>query len=185
MTGCALIPRQRHWWTSFFPCPGRRRGACAEFLACSGWMPDSPERGAGAGAAYPLHYRVAPGGFTGRGLRKLWQLSNCWRQPEVRQFDPPSKASAVVSARGYIRRPAPSWRLRWCGVPLFCMTPMRSGAGHPVLVRCAAGGGGPSAATERLPRCRPLLTHAVRQDFLLPAPFTGVGPLAKGPPAIW
>jgi len=134
-------------------------------------------------ARYPLH-TVRAGGLQGQGLRKLWQLVQLLAATlKVRQLIRREGIDVVFSTGGYIAAPA-ILAARWCGVPMVLHDSNAiPGRVTRLLGRlCSRVAVGLPAATERLPRCRPLLTGTpVRQDFLLPAPLPEWVPAGEGP----
>ena len=132
---------------------------------------------------YPLH-TVRAGGLQGKGLRKLTNLGQLILAARpIRRLIRRERVDAVFSSGGYIAAPA-ILAARWCGVPVVLH---ESNAVPGKVTRllgrlCSHVAVGLPQATERLPRCHPLVTGTpVRQAFLEPAPLPAWVPAGEGP----
>jgi UDP-N-acetylglucosamine--N-acetylmuramyl-(pentapeptide) pyrophosphoryl-undecaprenol N-acetylglucosamine transferase len=132
---------------------------------------------------YPLH-TVRAGGLQGRGLRKLWNLLQLLRATlVVRHLIRREGIAVVFSTGGYIAAPA-IVAARWCGVPVVLHESNAiPGRVTRLLGRhCNRVAVGLSAAAERLPHCRPLVTGTpVRAAVLQPTPLPDWAPRGTGP----
>jgi len=75
-----LMIRAKRHWLDISSCPGRGRGACAEFLGAVAECLIAWSGKLGA-ARYPLHNRSRRG-LTGPGLAQTLELFQLRRQPE-------------------------------------------------------------------------------------------------------
>ena len=132
---------------------------------------------------YPLH-TVRAGGLQGRGLRKFWNLLQLLRATlVVRHLIRREGIAVVFSTGGYIAAPA-IVAARWCGVPVVLHESNAiPGRVTRLLGRhCNRVAVGLTAAAERLPHCRPLVTGTpVRAAVLQPTPLPDWAPRGTGP----